>query len=499
MTRNAVRLVLLGLAMAGLLLLAFGPVLEADFVNYDDDIYVTDNLHVFTGLTAGNVRWAFGTFTAANWHPLTWLSHQADASMWGMNPAGHHASSLILFLLSALLLFRFLARTTGAVMLSLSATLLWALHPMRVESVAWVAERKDVLAGLALAAALLAYRRFLERRSHGRQAALISIFALGCMAKPSLVVFPALLLALDFWPFGRMSGRNPAGMRTLAGEKAPLLAVASLSAVVTLIAQGKGGAIGTLDVLPPWLRIANGAESLLAYLRMTILPRGLSVLYPHPMYDVSVAAAAAGALLAVGISAAAWRLRRGFPVLAFGWAWFLIALAPVLGIVQVGLQARADRYMLIPHIGLAVLVVWGAATLSERLLPSRRRRAALLLLVVVAASSLGVATRLQSAHWKDTFHLFRHAIDVDPENYLAHYNLGVALAKGNDFGQAERAYLDALRIVPDWELARYQLGLLYLDYGHAALAVKEYRALQSISPGHAERLARFLAAAGIRE
>ncbi len=485
-----------GLVVTALLVAALQPVLVAEFVNYDDDVYVTDNFHVITGLSCENLRWAFGTFHGANWHPLTWLSHQADVSLWGMNAPGHHLTSLLIFILAALLLMNFLNRVTGDALVSMGTILLWALHPMRVESVAWIAERKDMLAMLVLAVVLLAYRRFLERPGPGRALTLHGAYLVGCLTKPSLVILPLLLLALDFWPLGRMTGRSAAKFRRLTLEKVPLLLMAAASSVMTFVAQSKGGAVGALDILPLRLRLANGARSIMIYLWKTLFPRGLSVAHPHPMYDVSLGAAAAGLLLFLALSFLAYATREKYPAFTFGWAWFVAGLAPVLGIVQVGVQAWADRYMLIPHLGLAVTGSLGTVLLAKRFSGIHYRTVAAVVILAVALP-LGLASHLQAGTWRNSIDLFRRAVEVDPGNYLAHYNLGIALAKGDDYTGAEESFREALGIVPDWEQAHYQLGLLYLDYGDAQRAVEQYRVLRNLSPRLADRFRRFLSAAGI--
>ncbi len=485
-----------GLVVTALLVAALQPVLVAEFVNYDDDVYVTDNFHVITGVSGENFRWAFGTFYGANWHPLTWLSHQADVSLWGMNASGHHLTSLLIFILAALLLMGFLYQATGDALLSTGAILLWALHPMRLESVAWVAERKDVLAMLALALVLLAYRRFLGRRGPGTALVLHGAYLVGCLTKPSLVIVPLLLLALDFWPLGRMAGRSAVSIRRLLLEKVPLILMAVASSLITFIAQRAGGAVGDLEILPLWLRLANGARSILIYLWKTLFPRGLSVAHPHPMYDVSIGAAATGLLLFLACSFLAWAARKRFPAFAFGWAWFVAALAPVLGIVQVGVQAWADRYMLIPHLGLAVTASMAIVLLARRF-PGGHHRAMAALVILAVALPLASASHLQAGTWRNSIDLFRRAVAVDPGNYLAHYNLGIALAKGDDYTGAEDSFREALGIVPDWEQAHYQLGLLYLDYGDTRKAVEQYHILRNLSPRLADRFQRFLSAAGI--
>ncbi|HEY6000299.1 MAG TPA: hypothetical protein VI078_13500, partial [bacterium] len=344
--------------LAAATLAAFLPLLDAGFINLDDPTYVTENAHVRDGWSAAAARWALTGFDAANWHPLTWASHLTDVWLFGLRPAGHHATSLGLHALAAALLALALARLTGRVWPGTLAAALFALHPLRVESVAWVAERKDVLAGLLGAATLLLYARHVRRPSPRRLVAVTAAFALGLMAKPTLVTLPLLLLLLDWWPLGRLRAASTAPRARLILEKAPLLALSAASCVVTYLAQARQGAMVGAEVFPIGDRALNALSSYGAYLGKTLWPAALAPFYPHRGAGLAPATALLLATLLAGICAAAWTLRRRCPWLLCGWLWFLGALVPMIGLVQVGLQGMADRYTYLPSIGLALASSW---------------------------------------------------------------------------------------------------------------------------------------------
>jgi hypothetical protein len=386
-------------SVAGLLailtFIAYAPVLDAGFTNYDDDVYVTANYHVQHGLDGTSLRWAFTTTRAANWHPLTWISHTLDWSAFGDRPRGHHATSLLLHVANVAILFLLLGAMTRAWWPSALAAALFAVHPLHVESVAWIAERKDVLATFFGLLAIAGYARYAKAPSMSRMTVVVLLCAIGLLAKPMLVTLPFVLLLLDTWPLER---RTSWRLRII--EKLPLFALASASAFVTVWAQRQGGAVASLDRFPIELRLGNAAWSVVAYIEKTIWPRGLAVFYPHPGATVIPWGAALGLLVICGVTGLAWWQRRRRPYVLVGWLWFLGTLVPVMGLVQVGKQGMADRYMDLPSIGLFVVVAWASAEFGKRaVVPA-----------VAAVIALAVVTHAQATVWHDSITLFTHAI-----------------------------------------------------------------------------------------
>ena len=353
---------LLALLLAAATLAVFARVNHFEFLNYDDPLYVTVNPHVQQGLSVEGVRWAFTTFTAANWHPLTWISLMLDASIGGTDPFVFHLTNLVLHLANVLLLFSFLDRITGRPRPSAVTAALFAIHPLHVESVAWIAERKDVLSTLFLLLTLMAYARFVEQPDRPRRLAVVLLFALGLLAKPMLVTLPVLLLLLDAWPL-----RRSAPWRSLVLEKLPLFAMSIGTGILTFVAQRQAETVGSLAGYPLGVRVANAIVATATYLGRTIWPTRLAVFYPHPGASLGAVAVAGSAVVLFALTSWAIRLRRSRPYLFFGWGWYLVTLAPVVGIVQVGWQARADRYTYIPLIGIFLAVVWAISeSLADR-------------------------------------------------------------------------------------------------------------------------------------
>lgn len=418
----------LGGALALLTVLAFLPALANGFVLLDDPLYVTANTKVRQGITYDGLVWALTANVANNWHPLTVLSHMLDVEVFGLAPTGHHLTSLLLHLASVLLLFEALRRMTGSVFRSALVAALFAVHPTRVESVAWVAERKDVLSGLFWMLALLAYVAWVHRPSVGRYLLVALAVTLGLAAKPMVVTLPFLLLLLDLWPLGRR------GIGKLILEKIPLFALSAASSVATLLYQKTS--LAPLEVLPWDLRLANAVVSYATYLGKAFVPRDLAVFYPFPREIPAWKVAGSVVLLALLTGFALWRARRS-PWLLLGWLWFLGTLVPVIGLVQVGRQAMADRYTYLPYIGLFLAVVWGIGEIVER-----RAAFRLVLGVLSVLAILGFAgmTRAQARQWRDSVTLFRHALAVTGDNPLARRGLAKALAaqQEGDHGHAVR-------------------------------------------------------------
>jgi tetratricopeptide (TPR) repeat protein len=490
--------------------LVFGQTLGHGFVSFDDNGYVYENPHVKSGLSLEGVAWAFTHSYEANWHPLTWLSHMLDCQLYDLKPWGHHLSNVLLHAAAAILLFLVLRRMTGRLWPSALVAAVFAVHPLRVESVAWVAERKDVLSGLFFMLTLAAYGRYVRRPSSlGRYLLVMLLFALGLLAKPMLVTVPFVLLLLDYWPLRRWNpssagsvprpcsawcpGTSSAGtvpgallLRSsgtplrLVLEKLPLLALAAASCVATLLAQA--GAIVSVAHVPMRWRIANALVSYVAYLGQFFYPAGLAPLYPHP--EGAVAAwKVIGALLAItGITAAVLAWRRRFPCLLVGWLWYLGMLLPVIGLVQVGVQAMADRYTYLPQIGLVLALAWGVADVARDWRCPRWicGVAASLVLLLLA----GCAWR-QTSYWRDTITLWTRTLDCTSRNSAAQNNLGGALYWQGRFNEAAAHFQTALEIRPDFAEAHNGLGSALLVCGHVNEAIAEFQTAVGLDPDFA--------------
>ena len=437
----------------------YAPVRHHEFVNFDDSQYVSQNPEVTGGLNGRAVSWALTTGHAGNWHPLTWLSHLLDVELFGLDPGRHHLTSVALHLANTLLLFGLLFRMTGALFRSAFVAALFALHPLHVESVAWIAERKDVLSALFFLLTLSAHLAYVRRPGWSRYVLVVVLFALGLMAKPMLVTLPFVLLLLDFWPLGRAAA--PSAWRRLIVEKLPLLALAIASSLVTLLVQQRAGAIKGLDLLPLSRRLATAVLACVWYAAKVVWPTHLAALYPYPAPVPSWQALGALAVLAA-VSLIVLRAAPRQPYLPVGWFWFIGTLVPVLGLVQVGSQPWADRYTYIPVIGLFIVVAWGAVDL----LAGWRHRHVLLAgaaaLVLVACA---IAARRQVGYWRSSVVLWEHALEVTTANHRAESNLAHALAGQRRLEEAVAHYSAALRIKPDFAEAHNNLGLALAEQG----------------------------------
>lgn len=452
-------------------LLDFSGALSCGFVDYDDPAYVTSNDAVRHGLAWEGVRWAFATDAASNWHPLTWLSHMTDVSLYGLQPWGHHLTNLLLHAANAVLLFIVLSELTGAAGAAFVAAALFALHPLRVESVAWISERKDVLSTFFWMLAVWAWARHLRRP---RDAAfyLLSLFcfALGLMAKPMLVTLPLILLLFDYWPLQRRAVR----VTRLVLEKAPFFALALASSAVTFIVQRRGGAVSPLNALPVTARAANAVVSYARYLAKIFWPARLSVLYPYPGHWEIWKIAGASLLLLV-ITAAIVMRRKAQPYLMVGWFWFIGMLVPVIGLVQVGIQSMADRYSYLPSVGIFIMLVWGV---RDVLRDERWAR----LLAAAALGTCCILTALQVRYWHDSETLFRHAVAVTKDNYLAYNNLGFFLSNEGKNAEAIEDYRKSVEINPNYDEAHNNLGFALAGQGDFHAATNEYIKALSLNP-----------------
>jgi hypothetical protein len=457
-------------ALAAITLLVYLPMLRHGFVNYDDPDYITGNAHVTGGLTWANAAWAFTSSDASNWHPLTWISHMADCQLFGVNPAGHHLTSLLFHIANTLLLFFLLEKLTGAIWRSFFVAALFAWHPLHVESVAWASERKDVLSAFFWMLALLAYVRFAQKQSKPGYFLALAFFACGLMSKPMVVTLPFVLLLLDFWPLQRF---NNSTMQRLILEKIPFFALSLASSFITYHVQN--GALWSSGLLTFQFRLANAIMSYVRYISKTFWPTDLALIYPYPHFWPLAGVICVAALLAM-LSAIFILQAKRFPYLPVGWFWFLGTLVPAIGLVQVGVQSMADRYTYLPSIGIFILAVWGL----NDLLNSQPRKTKIFALTgsAVLISCL-ICTSIQLRYWRSSIGIFAHAIDVTADNYAANDCLGKALEIRGFYNDAGYYYNEAVHIEPDYPMAQFDLGMNLLERGnfneasnHLAIAVQ---------------------------
>jgi len=482
----AQRRLVLSLLLVVVTLALYNPVSRNGFVNFDDDRYVTENPHVLAGLRWSTVSWAFTSLEQANWHPLTWLSHALDCQLFQLNPVGHHYASLLLHAANALLLFLILQWFTGYTARSLMVAALFAVHPLNVESVAWVAERKNVLCMFFLLLAIAAYGWYVRRPGVARYVLVAVLFALALMAKPMAITLPLLLLLLDYWPLGRIrfprkatfydEGRvcfesSTQPLTTLCLEKLPLLVLSAGSAVITMMAQRAGGAVLTSAERSPLLRLENVLVSYALYIEKAIWPSHLAALYPYPHalppWEV---AASASFLLAVTYAALRYRQHR---YLAVGWFWYLGTMVPMIGLVQVGNQAMADRYGYLPLIGLFIMIVWATAEWASAHQLSVKYLAAAALACLLAFSAV---TRNQIGYWHDDFGLWAHALAVTRNNYVAENNFGNALVRQGRIDEAIIHFRTASILEPLDPTSQLNLGIYAEQHGDLGQAKARYEA-----------------------
>jgi tetratricopeptide (TPR) repeat protein len=456
------------------------------YVNFDDPDYVSSNPRVQAGLTGESVRWAFTAMHSSNWHPVTWLSHMLDSQIYGEKAAGPHITNLAWHIVNSLMLFGLLLRMTGALWRSAMVAALFALHPLHVESVAWISERKDVLSTFFGLVTLWAYVRYCNAaasstvtRGGWYMGALIT-FALGLMSKPMLVTLPFVLLLLDYWPLGRFAFvSDTSGSRrfrratttALLLEKAPFFILTVISCVVTYVAQRASGAVVSVANAPLESRISNALAAGGSYLLKTLWPSQLSPFYPHAAHSFDSASTIAGALVLIALTAGALASRKTKPYLVVGWLWFLGTLVPVIGLVQVGRQGMADRYTYLPHIGLFIAVVWGGAALLGRL---RAPRVACATVSVAILAALGAVTFRQVAYWRGSRTLFEHALAVTDGNYVAYGVLANVFIEEKNYQEAENYARKALEFAPQYPEAFNTLGNIYLRQEKYPQAVESY-------------------------
>jgi tetratricopeptide (TPR) repeat protein len=497
-------------------LIAFGRILGNDFTNFDDNIYITENNHIKAGLNSETIKWAFSAVVSSNWHPLTLLSHALDWSLFGANASGHHLVNLLLHIGSVLFLFFFLEKTTKSLWPSAFVAALFALHPLRVESVAWAAERKDVLSMFFGMATLYVYALYVEEHKLSRYFLCLTLFALGLMAKPMLVSLPFVLMLLDFWPLGRwqqalapvkvpaaasersekkktkqrkddstkekkistpLTSRSPI-IRSLLWEKAPFIFLTTFSSIVTIWAQSKGGAVASMEQLSFLARVLNATMSYISYIYKIFWPVDLAVFYPYedPFLQLPVAGAL---LILIAITIIVIYTIKKLPFLFVGWFWYLGTLIPVIGLVQVGRQAMADRYTYLPSIGIGIMLAWGIVYLLPK---EKLRKIILIPAAVIVLSVLTFLTWQQCGYWKNGIELFNHTLHVTKNNDLAHYNLANSLDEQGKVEEAIVHYREAIAINPYHDSAHCNLGASLATQGKTEEAITHYLVAIKINP-----------------
>ena len=476
-------------------LIVYIQVIGFVFINLDDPGYVSRNDIVKQGITTEGIRWAVSTFHKANWHPMTWISHMLDVQFFGMNPGMHHLTNVIFHILNTLMLFLVLKRMTGTLWRSAAVAALFALHPLHVESVAWISERKDVLSTFFWMLTMVSYLWYVQQCTVRRYIVVFLSFALGLLSKPMLVTLPFALALLDFWPLKRWepflpgNSDNDHGKRTLRSrykqqvlpiliaEKIPLIVLAVVSSIITFYAQKSGGAVSSVDSLAIGTRLANAITSYAAYLDKMVMPYNLAVFYPYTD-TFNFITVSLSALLLIFITTVVLLAVKEKPYLVVGWFWYLGTLFPVIGIVQVGSQSMADRYTYIPLIGVFVMIVWGIVDLLNR---QRYGKTVLRTATLVFPLFIWVSW-VQVGLWKNNETLFMHALDVTRNNYIIHYNLGITLYEQGDVDGAIREYQESLQIKPDLAEAHNNLGTILLLKGYPDEAIRHYLESLRVNP-----------------
>jgi tetratricopeptide (TPR) repeat protein len=467
------------LVCAGLVLAtaaAYQPVFKNGFVNFDDDVYVTENSNIKNGFTWPSILWALTSPYAENWHPLTWFSHILDYKLFGLNPAGHHLTNLMLHIINTLLLFLILQKMTGSTWPSAFVAALFAIHPLHVESVAWIAERKDVLSALFWLLTILAYWHYTQGPTLLRYSGTLILFSLGLMAKPMLVTLPFVLLLLDYWPLKR-TVNSKGSILKLVLEKLPFIVIAAISSVITYSLQTKT----SIDILPLSTRISNAAVSYFSYIGKMIYPAGLSVFYPYPLGGITAWKITLAAVLLVVITITVILARRRYMLV--GWLWYLGTLVPVIGFVQVGDQAMADRYTYLPLTGIFIMLAWSAKEIINRIHARRFVPAIISALIIIA---LLICTRIQLSYWQNSVTLFERALAVTKNNYMMHYNLGYELISQGYLDEGISHYRQATEIAPENTNIRYNFANALCSQGKNDEAIAEYRKVIGYDKNYAD-------------
>jgi tetratricopeptide (TPR) repeat protein len=465
------------IALAGVTWLVFSQTLWHDFINYDDPHYVYENTKITGGLSISGIAWAFSHIHSLNWHPLTTISHMLDCQLYGLKAGWHHFTNVLLHTLAAMLLFLALQQMTGAVWRSAFVAAVFAIHPLHVESVAWIAERKDVLSGVFFMLTLLAYVNYVRLPRIRGYLVVVFLFACGLMSKPMLVTLPFVLLLLDYWPLDRIKGQ----LWKRVAEKIPLIALSAVSSVITFLVQKS--AVGQTDELPIFERINNAVVSYVLYIWQMLWPVNLAVFYPHPENRLPPSEIVCCLLVVMCITVAAIALRTHRPYLLTGWLWYLGMLVPVIGLVQVGWQGRADRYMYLPQIGLYIAATWGVANLTAL---HRHRRATLSTVAVLVIAALSSCAWVQTSYWRNSEILFRHALAVTTNNDVAENNLGIVFLGQGKLDEAISLLQSAVDLRSDNSPAHQNLAKALLQKGEVDNALVHYRKLLELQPDNIE-------------
>ena len=478
----------------------FAQTLRYDFINYDDPRYVYENSKITSGLSLSGIAWAFTHIHSMNWHPLTTISHMLDCQLYGLKAGWHHFTNVLLHSVATLLLFLALQQMTAASWRSAFVAAVFAIHPLRVESVAWIAERKDVLSGVFFMLTLLAYAHYVRAPSFRRYLLLAAAFAFGLMSKPMLVTLPFVLLLLDYWPLGRCShrplgrslvnapkarGHGASSARLswvpLLAEKTPLIALAAVSSVITLIAQK--GAVGFTEQLPVVSRINNTIVTYVLYIGQMFWPAKLAVFYPHPENRMPLSQIILALLILAGITTGSIAVRKQRPYLLVGWLWYIGMLVPVIGLVQVGWQGHADRYTYLPQIGLYIMISWMVVDFTASW---HRQRAILVACATIVITALGWRTWVQTSYWRDSETLFRQALTVTTNNDVAENNLGIVFQQQGKLDEAISLLQAAVDLRPDNSPAQENLAKALLQKGRIPEALVHYRKLVELQPDNFE-------------
>jgi hypothetical protein len=467
---------LISILLCVIVLLSFSALQNAQFINLDDWGYVFRNANVMNGLSVEGIQWAFTTTHMNNWQPITWISHMLDCSLFGVDPGAHHVVNVALHAANSILVFFVLLRFTGCCLKSAFVAAVFAVHPLHVESVAWISERRDVLSTLFGLLTLLAYARFIRRPSPLWYGVALVSFALGLLSKPMLVTLPFVLLLLDFWPAGRIAGWRDFGRRTL--EKFPFFLLSAAACVVTYVSQEQSGAMAVVQPLD--LRIANAFVSYVRYMGKSLVPINLAIKYPYPV-SIPLAHTLGSALFLGLVTTAALWLAKTRPYLAVGWFWFLGTLFPVIGLVKVGTQAMADRYMYIPLIGLLIATAWGIPPLLKGI---PYRRALLSVSALLCILILALLTRIQVGYWHDSVALYEHTAAVTNDNIFAHYNLGLFYRETGDWKKSIRNFEEVIRIDPMIYDVHFKLAPVLERDGRPHEAVEMYESCLRKNPRH---------------
>jgi len=480
--RDERKVVVIYIALTLAAFIAFEQVRRNGFISFDDYQYVTQNPHVNGGISCESVLWAFTSPNCGMWHPLTSLSHMLDCGLFGLNPAWHHLTSLLFHIANALMLFWVLKRMTGAVWQSAFVAAVFALHPLNVESVAWIAERKNLLSCLFWLLTIAAYLCYVRRPSVSRYLLTLLVFVMALMSKPVAVTLPLVLLLLDYWPFGRFDfGREWKNLYRLVLEKVPFLTLSGAISVVTLLAQRNIGAVISTGGLALKIRIANTFVSYLKYIEKMFWPSRLAMFYPHPAGKLSMWQAAAAALVLLGISVWVIRLARSHRYLPVGWLWYLGTLVPVIGLVQSGEQAWADHYAYVPLIGLFIIIAWGLDDMSANW---RYRKVVLGVSAAIAMAALLLCTRIQVRHWRDNITLYEHTLRVTENNTGIHYNLGLALWSQGKVDEAISHFYQSIKIFPNCPDVHNSMGLALLEKGKLDGAITYFTNALKLKPDY---------------